>query len=122
MTGRPPTWLVALAVPVIALIAVVVTRAVEGPSSSSTVARAGANAVVIQNFAFHPQKVTVAKGDTLKVTNADDTVHTFSAKNNSFDTGELDGGKTATVSLNQSGTFRFFCKIHNFMTGALVVK
>ena len=67
MTGRPPTWLVALAVPVIALIAVVVTRAVEGPSSSSTVARAGANAVVIQNFAFHPQKVTVAKGETKEI-------------------------------------------------------
>lgn len=57
MTGRPPTWLLALAVPVIALIAVLVTRAVEGPSES-TVARAGANAVVIKSFAFHPPKLT----------------------------------------------------------------
>ena len=121
MTGRPPTWLLALAVPVIALIAVVVTRAVEGPSGS-TVARAGANAVVIKKFAFHPKKLTVTKGVTLKVTNADGTVHTFSAKNGSFDTGELDGGTTATVALNKSGTFSFYCKIHNFMTGTLVVK
>ncbi len=121
MPGRPPTWLLALAVPVIALIAILVTRAVEGPSSS-TVTRTGANAVVIQNFAFHPQKLTVAKGTTLKVRNADNTVHTFSAKNGSFDTGELDSGKNATVALQQSGTFSFFCKIHNFMTGAVVVK
>jgi plastocyanin len=113
--------LLALAVPAIALIAVVATRAIEGPTDS-TVARAGANAVGIKQFAFHPRKLTVAKGSTLKVTNADNTVHTFSAKDDSFDTGELDGGKTATVALNQSGTFRFYCKIHNFMTGTLVVK
>ena len=62
-------------------------------------ARAGANAVVIKKFAFHPKKLTVTKGVTLKVTNADGTVHTFSAKNGSFDTGELDGGTTATVAL-----------------------
>ena len=121
MTGRPPTWLLALAVPAIALIAVLVTRAVEGPSSS-TVARAGANAVVVNQFAFHPQKLTVAKGVILKVTNADSTVHTFSARDGSFNTGDLDAGKTATVALNKPGTFRYFCQIHNFMTGTLVVK
>jgi plastocyanin len=121
MTRRPPTWLLALAVPAIALIAILVTRAVEGPSGS-TVSPAGANAVVIKNFAFHPPKVTVAKGDTLKVTNADDTTHTLSARDDSFGTGDLDGGGTATIALERSGTFSYFCKIHNFMTGTLVVK
>jgi plastocyanin len=121
VTGRPPTWLLALVVPVVALIAVLATRAVEGPSSS-TVAAAGTNAVVIKKFAFHPPKLTVATGTALKVTNADGTTHTLSARNGSFGTGELGAGKNATIALNQSGTFRYFCKIHNFMTGTLVVK
>jgi plastocyanin len=121
MTGRPPTWFLALAVPLVALIAVLVTRVVEGPSES-TVARAGANTVVIKQFAFHPPKLTLAKGTILKVTNADDTVHTLSARDDSFGTGELDGGKSATIALEQAGTFRYFCEIHNFMTGTLVVK
>ena len=121
MTGRPPTWLLALAVPVIALIAVLVTRAVEGPSEA-TVARAGANAVVIKSFAFHPPKLTVTKGTTVKVTNADGTTHTLSARDDSFGTGDLDSGQTATIALNRSGTFSYFCQIHNFMTGTLVVQ
>lgn len=122
MTGRPPTWLVALAVPVIALIAIVATRAVEGPSTSTSTARAGANAVVIRNFAFVPPKLTVAKGTKLKVTNADGTTHTLTARNGSFTTGDLDSGKSKTIALNQSGTFSYYCKIHNYMTGTLVVK
>jgi plastocyanin len=121
MTGRPPTWLLALVVPVIALIAILVTRAVEGPSDT-TVARAGANAVIIKNFAFHPPQLTVTKGTALKVSNADGTTHTLSARNGNFSTGDLDGGTTATIALHQSGTFRYFCQIHNFMTGTLVVK
>ncbi len=120
MTQRPPTLLVVLAVPIVALIAVLVTRAIEGPSTAT--AKAGPHAIVIKNFAFTPATLTVAKGTTLKVTNADGTTHTFSAKNGAFSTGELAGGKSATVKLNTSGTFSFYCKIHNYMTGTLVVK
>jgi plastocyanin len=118
---RPPTFVVALAVPVIALVAVIGTRVIEGPSSSGTDARAGANAVVIKNFAFAPSKLSVADGATLKVTNDDGTTHTFTARDGDFDTGDLGGGKTATITLKKTGTFNFFCQIHNFMTGTLVV-
>jgi plastocyanin len=123
MTRRPPTLLLVLAVPVVALLALIATRAIEGPSDTTAAGgAAGAHAIVIKNFAFHPSTLTVAKGTTLKVTNADGTTHTFSARNGSFTTGDLDGGKSATVKLNQAGTIRFFCKIHSNMTGTLVVK
>lgn len=123
MTRRPPTVLLALVVPVVALIAVLATRAVEGPSDATAVtAKAGGHAIVIKNFAFQPPTLTVAKGTTLKVTNGDGTTHTFSARDGSFSTGDLSGGKTAQVVLNKSGTFSYYCKIHNYMTGILVVK
>jgi plastocyanin len=123
MNRRPPTVLLVLAVPVVALIAVLATRAIEGPSDAATAsATAGAHTIVIKSFAFHPRVLTVAKGTTLEVANEDDTTHTFSARNGSFTTGDLDGGKRTTIKLNRSGTFTYFCKIHNFMTGTLVVK
>ena len=121
-TRRPPTIVLALAVPVIALIALVATRAIEGPSDSAAAPRAGANAIVIKNFAFKPQNLTVAKGTRVEVTNADGTVHTLSATNGSFDTGDLAGGATKPVVLNRAGRFDYFCKIHNYMTGTLVVR
>ena len=122
MTTRPPPTLVLLvAVPVIALIAALATRAAKGPSSS-TVAKAGAHTVVIKNFSFHPPKLTVARGSAIKVTNGDGVTHTFSARDGSFSTGDLAGGKTATIALNKSGTFSYYCKIHNYMIGTLEVQ
>jgi len=121
MTQRPPTLLVALAVPIVALIAVFATRAIEGPSSTTAV-KAGAHAIVIKNFSFHPATLTVAKGTTIKVTNGDGTTHTLSARNGSFSTGDLAAGKSATIALNKAGTFSYYCKIHNYMTGTVVVK
>jgi plastocyanin len=115
------TLLVVFAVPLVALLAVIVTRVVAGPSEVSAAAP-GANAVVIKNFAFAPDKVSVAKGTAIKVTNEDGAAHTFSAKDGSFNTGDLGGGATKTVKVEQAGTFDVYCKIHTYMTGTLVVR
>ena len=117
---RPPTIVVALVVPLVALIAILVTRAVEGPSSAS--AAAGANTVVIRNFSFQPARLTVAPGTHITITNRDGTAHTMSARNGAFDTGPLDGGKSATITVNKAGTYAYRCRIHSNMHGTLVVK
>jgi plastocyanin len=113
--------LIVFAVPLVALLAVVVTRAVAGPSDVSS-ASPGADAVVIKNFAFAPDTVTVAKGAAIKVTNEDGATHTFTAKDGSFNTGDLGGGAKKTVKVEKTGTFAFYCKIHTYMTGTLVVR
>ena len=117
---RPPAILVILAVPVLALAAVLVTRAVEGPSP--TVAAAAGNSVVIQNFSFHPAKLTVAPGTRLTITNRDNTAHTMSASNGAFDTGPIEGGKSAPVTVKKAGTYPYICKIHTTMKGTVVVR
>jgi plastocyanin len=116
------TLVLVFAVPVIALVAVAGTRVLEGPSSSGGAVKAGANAVVIKDFAFNPEKQTVAVGSTLKVTNNDSATHTFTARNGSFNTGDLGGGKVKTITLKKAGTYAYYCKIHDYMTGTLVVK
>ncbi len=58
----------------------------------------------------------------MKVTNDDGTAHTVTAADKSFDTGDLDGGATATITLAKAGTYQYFCNIHNYMTGTIEVK
>lgn len=118
---RLPAIVVILAVPLVALIAVLVTRAVEGPSSSGGTA-AGSNTVVIKNFAFQPARLTVAPGTRLTITNRDSTAHTLSAKNGAFDTGPLEGGKSTTITVKRAGTYAYICRIHSTMTGTVVVR
>ncbi len=121
---RMPTAVLALVVPVLALIAAMGTRAVEGAATTSSAAAAstGTPSVTIKNFAFRPAQLTVAKGSKLKITNADGVAHTLSARNDSFSSPVLDPGKRATITLGKSGTFAFYCKIHASMTGTVVVK
>jgi plastocyanin len=119
---RPPTFVLALTVPVIALVAVIGTRAIEGPSSTGAAVQAGANTVVIKDFAFAPPKLTVPLGTTLKVTNADSATHTLTARDGDFNTGDLGGGMKATITLKTSGTLQYYCKLHDYMTGTLVVQ
>ena len=118
---RSPPLRLALAVLGVALIAVVVTRWVEGPSVTGAT-KSGANVIVIKNFSFQPARLTVASGTAVTVTNADRVAHTLSSSDGSFDAGEIGAGKTATIVLKQSGTFKYSCQIHPSMTGTLVVK
>jgi len=117
---RLSTLVVALAVPLLALIALVITRAVEGPSTAT--AASSGKGIVIRNFAFTPRTLTVAPGTRLQVTNADGTQHTFTADNGAFATGVLGGGRHAVVTVNTAGTYRYHCDIHPNMTGTLVVR
>ncbi len=121
---RMPTAMLALVVPVLALLAAMGTRAVEGAATATSVAGAspGGPRVTIKNFAFHPAKLTVTKGTKLEVTNADGAAHTLSARNDSFSSPILEPGKRATITLGKAGTFAFYCKIHANMTGTVVVK
>lgn len=64
----------------------------------------------------------VKAGSTLTVTNDDETVHTLTADDKSFDTGDLDGGAKATVKIGAPGKYAYHCDIHNYMTGTIEAK
>jgi plastocyanin len=125
MTSRPklPTWVLALIVPVVAVIAVIVTLNVTsddtGNASTGSANQSG-NAIVIKNFAFSPTPLRVKAGATVTVTNKDSTAHTVTADKGAFDTGDLGGGKQMTIRIDKAGTYAYHCEIHNFMTGEIV--
>ena len=112
---------VLLVVPVVAAIAAGATFAFSSSSSVSAAGRSG-NRVEIQNFSFHPPAITVAPGTKVNVTNTDQTTHTFSAVNGSFDSSGINGGTSVTITAPTTpGTYAYRCNIHQYMHGVLTV-
>jgi plastocyanin len=82
-----------------------------------------ANTLVISNFMFKPMTLKVAKGATVKVTNKDMVVHTVTSTNGSFKTGNIAHNQTKTFKApKKAGTYHYFCSVHTFMTGTIIVK
>jgi plastocyanin len=91
------------------------------PGSSSG-AGGGGNAVTIQNFAFSPVTLTVSVGTTVTWTNQDGSIHTATADDKSFDTGNIAAGATGSATFGKAGTFTYHCTVHNYMTGTVAVR
>lgn len=78
----------------------------------------------IANFAFDPQTIEIAAGDTVTWTNNDSTAHTVtqSPSGSGFQSGKLDAGASFSQTFDTPGTYDFFCEFHANMTGTVVVK
>ncbi len=76
---------------------------------------------MIQNYAYHPDSLTVRAGTTVTVVNRDMTQHTLTANDGAFDTGTVQPGQTRRLTLRRSGTFMYHCDFHAFMTGTVTV-
>lgn len=92
-----------------------------GPSAEPGSAAVTGTAVAIRNFAFVPAMLTVTRGQMITVTNEDTAPHTLTAVDGSFDSGELAKGETFTFSVDEAGTFPYFCDLHQYMKGSLQV-
>jgi plastocyanin len=126
--GRLPTIVLALVVPLVALVTVLVTLNVTDDSSSSAAAGGGGGksgsgtAISIKNFQYSPNPISVKVGAKVLVTNDDGTVHTLTADDKSFDTGDLDGGAAKAITIAKAGKYTYHCTIHNYMTGTIEAK
>jgi plastocyanin len=89
------------------------------PTSGGT----SSSAVKISNFKFVPASVTAKQGAGVSVTNNDSTAHTATADDGkSFDTGDINPGSSATITVAKAGSYPYHCSIHPFMHGTLTVK
>jgi len=91
-------------------------------TSSPAIASAKPAAVVhVKDFSFKPPKVTVHVGDTVLFVNDDGDAHTVTADDKSFDSGGLDTGDTWTRTFTKPGTYTYFCALHPYMKGEVIV-
>ena len=80
---------------------------------------------------FNPEKININVGDTVTWTNADTAGHTATyydgnMSDNSvgtvFDSGLINAGKSFTTKpFTAAGEFEYFCQVHPWMTGDIVV-
>jgi plastocyanin len=82
---------------------------------------AGDPGVTIADFHFSPGTTTVHVGDTVTWANNGPSSHSATASNGGFNTGILKQGQSASHTFTQAGTFTYFCEIHPFMHGTIVV-
>lgn len=80
------------------------------------------NEVAIVDFAFQPDPVKVKVGTEVTWTNQDGFAHTVTADDKSYDSKNMEKDATFTYRFDTAGTFKYFCAIHNYMTGSVVVE
>jgi alcohol dehydrogenase (cytochrome c) len=74
-------------------------------------------------YAFTPQVVQVSVGSTLTWKNDGAVVHTATASDGSWDTGDIaGGGGTASVTFDTAGRWNFNCTPHPWMIGRVIVQ
>jgi len=66
--------------------------------------------------------VTIRAGSAVLWTNKDGAPHTVTAKDGSFDSGNLAQGASFSFTFQKAGTYDYFCAIHPSMKGTVVVQ
>lgn len=84
-------------------------------------ARASSHQISIKSMKFTPADLAIAVGDEVTFLNEDSAPHTASARDDSFDTGRLTKGQSATIRFTAAGDFDYFCKVHPSMKARITV-
>ena len=93
----------------------------ETPTTAASPADTSGTEIKIKDFAFVPPSLKASSGDEIVVRNTDGVVHTVTADDKSFDTGNIDGNAEKKLKLSKAGTFSYVCNIHQYMKGTITV-
>jgi plastocyanin len=91
-----------------------------GEDEASAVSEDGQ--VLIADFKYDPEEITVETGQPVTFLNSDVAPHTATADDEkSFDTGRLEIEDEGELSFDEAGTYGYFCDFHPFMKGSIEV-
>ena len=80
------------------------------------------NQIIIKDFHFDPQTVTVKSGEKITWINRDEEPHTVVSVEKQFKKSPpLDTDQEFTITAGAPGTYTYFCSVHPKMTGTIVV-
>ncbi len=101
------------------------------PTASSVTISAGAGSgpnCAQSNNCFNPSTMTVTAGTTVTWHNGDKVSHTVTSGNPSdnqtgtiFDSSLISPGKSFNFTFKDPGTYNYFCQVHPWMTGKVIV-
>ena len=92
------------------------------PTTTAAPAPISGPQIVIGNFTFTPNALTVAVGTTVTWVNHDDIPHTVTAQNHSFTSAGLDTEDSFAHQFSAAGTYAYYCTIHAKMTATIIVR
>ncbi|MCH8814880.1 MAG: cupredoxin domain-containing protein [Chloroflexi bacterium] len=78
--------------------------------------------LTIVNFLYSPSDLTIDAGTTVTWTNVDGAVHDATDRDHSWNTDLLEKGEAGEVTFGEAGTFEYFCSIHPWMEGSIIVR
>ncbi|HYF40163.1 MAG TPA: cupredoxin family copper-binding protein [Gemmatimonadales bacterium] len=76
----------------------------------------------VEDFSFVPARLEVQRGTRVTWTNRGQVIHTVTAIDGSFDSGNIDSGATRSITFSRPGTYQYHCTPHPFMRGVIVVR
>ncbi|HEX7021691.1 MAG TPA: plastocyanin/azurin family copper-binding protein [Trueperaceae bacterium] len=80
--------------------------------------------IVIRDFAYYPPRCTAPVGAVVTFVNRDTVTHWASTTNEAvaaFDTGRLEPGQSARVTLGSAGDYPYVCRLHPGMQAIITV-
>lgn len=106
---------------------------VGGALSTTTFASAGSAlpdsgkaegaAVSITNYKFDAPVLRISPGTTVTWTNADEAPHTVTSTDKRFvSSPALDSNDHYAYTFTKAGTYHYYCTLHPFMTGEVIVR
>jgi plastocyanin len=78
--------------------------------------------IVIKDFMFMPNPLTVKAGSTVTWVNMDDEPHTVVSNTKMYRSGALDTKESFSFKFVEPGTYHFTCSIHPRMVGIIIVQ
>jgi plastocyanin len=99
--------------------------AAAGPSTGPAASAPSGSTVKVtmKNLAFSPATIQVKSGQTIVFTNDDSPAHnvTWVSGPKFTPSSTLNPGASFTLKVTQAGTIHYYCSIHPFMKGTIVV-
>ena len=74
------------------------------------------------NTAFSPNPIVISAGGTVTWTNNDNTSHTSTADDGSWNSGSIAPGSQFSRTFASTGSFTYHCAIHPGMVGTVTVQ
>ena len=78
--------------------------------------------VTIEGMRFHPETLTVSRGDTIVWVNRDLVAHTATSKTGRFDSKTIQAGGSWKYTAGAKGEFAYICAFHPAMQATLRVQ
>jgi alcohol dehydrogenase (cytochrome c) len=70
---------------------------------------------------YNPEDAQVPSGATVTWVNQDTVAHTATARDGSFNTGNINGGASGTANVQGQGNVDYYCTIHPWMIASLTI-